>query len=125
MSNLFRVNNPITEKSHPTRFYSTNQEKQVAKTLGGKCTSNSGATDFGGKGDILTDDFLLECKTRTSHSKSISIQKEWFEKNIREQVSMRKPYSAVVFNFGPNEENYYIIDEHLFKILIEKLKESK
>lgn len=124
MSSSFRVNNLIAEKSHPTRFYSTNQEKQVAKTLGGKCTSNSGATELGGKGDILLDKFLLECKTKTSHSRTISVQKEWFEKNIREQVSMRKPYSAVVFNFGPNEENYYIIDEYLFKVLLEKLKES-
>lgn len=27
---------------------------------------------------------------------------------------MGKPYSALVFNFGPNQENYYIIDEDLF-----------
>ena len=30
----------------PTRFYSTRQEKKVAKAVGGKRTANSGATAF-------------------------------------------------------------------------------
>lgn len=38
----------------PTRARSSAQEKQVAKAVGGKTTANSGATMFGGKGDILT-----------------------------------------------------------------------
>ena len=111
-----------TDKPKPTRWYSSKQEKEVANKLGGKCTSNSGATDFGGKGDINLKDFLLECKTKVSPSKSISIKKEWFEKNTKEAVFMGKPYSALVFNFGPGEENYYIIDEELFEILINKIK---
>ena len=36
---------------------------------------------------------------------------------------MGKPYSAVVFNFGPGEENHYIIDEYLFRFLKDKLDE--
>ena len=36
---------------------------------------------------------------------------------------MNKPYSAIVFNFGPDEENHYIIDEYLFQFLQEKLSE--
>lgn len=32
--------------NRPTRFYSSRQEKAVAKAVGGKQTSNSGATDF-------------------------------------------------------------------------------
>lgn len=34
---------------------------------------------------------------------------------------MGKPYSAIVFNFGPGEENHYIIDEYLFLELLEHL----
>ena len=34
---------------------------------------------------------------------------------------MGKKYSAVAINFGPGEDNYYIIDEELFKILTETL----
>ena len=107
----------------PTRFYSTKQEKAVAKAVGGKQTANSGATPWQ-KGDVTTkgsNGFLIECKTKTSHSESISIKKEWFEKQKQEATFMGKPYSAVVFNFGPGEENHYIIDEYLFLELISHL----
>ena len=57
---------------------------------------------------------LLECKTKTSTSESISIKKEWLVKNESERVFMGKKYSAIAFNFGPDENNYYIIDEFLF-----------
>lgn len=108
-------------KPLPTRYYSKKQETAVAKAVGGKRTPNSGATDFGGKGDVTSDKFLLECKTKTAASESISIKKEWFEKNKEEAIFMGKPYSAVVFNFGPGEENHYIIDEYLFLELLDHL----
>ena len=105
----------------PTRFYSNRQEKKVAKAVKGKQTSNSGATDFQ-KGDIVTDLFLLECKTKTTVSKSFTLKKEWFDKNREEAFEMGKPYSAVVVDFGDGE-NRYIISEKLFKILLERLGE--
>jgi hypothetical protein len=108
------------ETSKPTRYYSKKQEEAVAKAVGGRRSKNSGATMFD-KSDVSTDKFNLECKTKTSHSKSISIQKEWFEKNKQEAMFMNKPYSAVVFNFGPDEENHYIIDEYLFVELLRHL----
>lgn len=112
------------QKPTPTRSYSKKQESAIAKATGGKRTPNSGATPWV-KGDILTEQFLLEAKTKTTNSDSISIKKEWFEKNISEAVSMGKPYSALVFNFGPDEpynKNYYIIDEPLFLELLEYLR---
>ena len=114
----------------PTRYYSSKQEKAVAKVIGGRTTANSGATDFSGKGDILTsgnyeESFLIECKTKTSPSESMSIKKEWLEKNNKEAIFEGKDYSALAFNFGPNEKNYYIIDEYLFSILKEYLDENK
>jgi hypothetical protein len=104
-------------KPLPTRHFSKLQEDTVAKAIGGKRTPNSGATDFGGKSDVLSDKFAIECKTKTSASESISIKKDWFTKQKQEAAFMGKPYSAVVFNFGPGEENHYIIDEYLFKAL--------
>lgn len=109
----------------PTRTRSKAQEIQIANATGGKRTPNSGATDFSGKGDVLTDKFLLEAKTKMEHSKQITIKKEWFEKNKQEMAMMGKPYSAVVFNFGPNEENYYVIDESLFIQLLEAIENDK
>ena len=111
-------------ESKPTRYYSTKQEKQVAKTLGGTRTKNSGATMFQ-KGDLTTDDWLIECKTKMSPSESMSIKKEWLEKNLKESLFMGKKYNALAFNFGPDESNYYIIDEQTFQCLVELLKENK
>lgn len=108
----------------PTRYYSSIQESTVAKSVGGKKTANSGATDFGGKSDVSIHGlFNIECKTKTANSDSISIKKEWMEKNKREAVFDGNKYSAIAFNFGPNQDNYYIIDEFLFKELVEHLKE--
>ena len=105
------------EGKKPTRFYSNQQEKSIAKAVGGNQTANSGATPFT-KGDVLTTSFLLEAKTKTTHADSISVKKEWIEKNRREALFMGKKYSAVVFNFGPAEPNHYIIDEYLFQELL-------
>ena len=104
----------------PTRFYSTNQEKRVAKAVKGKQTANSGATKWS-KGDVTTDKFLLECKTHTEFRKSFTIQHEWFEKSREEAFAMHKDYSAIVIDFGDGE-NHYIIDEKLFLLLLENLK---
>lgn len=110
-------------KPMPTRHYSSRQENTVAKVVGGKVQKNSGATDFA-KGDVITsgkNSFLLECKTKTTNSESISIKKEWFEKNKQECLLTGTPHQAVVFNFGPGEENHYVIDEYLFLELIDHL----
>ena len=106
-----------------TRYYSNRQEKQVAKALNGRQTANSGATDFV-KGDILTNDFLIECKTTMTPKKSFSIKKEWLDKNRQEMFAMNKSYNALAFNFEPDGKNYYVIDEKLFKYLKEKLEED-
>ena len=111
----------------PTRTRSSAQEKTVAKAVGGTTTANSGATAFQ-KGDILTsgdEAWLIECKTKMTHSESISIKKEWFDKNREEMIFMGKKHQAVVFNFGPGEENHYIIDEYLFQELLEYLNNKR
>ena len=102
----------------PTRWYSSRQEKAVAKAIGGKQTANSGATDFS-KGDVTTDNWLIECKTATSEKQSFSIKRDWLKKNKEEAFSMGKDYNALVFDFGDNGERYYIVDERTFKLLKE------
>lgn len=107
---------------NPTRHYSKKQENYVAKKFEGKRQCNSGATQFH-KGDVVLDKVLIECKTKTTSSESISIKKEWIEKNNREALFEGKAYSAIAFNFGPNEQNHYIISEEMFELLLEKLNE--
>jgi len=113
-----------TDEKKPTRFYSNKQERKVAKTLGGKQQPNSGATPFQ-KGDLKTDNFLIECKTVTKDKESFSIKKEWLEKNAREALFVGKPANALAFNFGPDQPNYYIIDEELFQLLLDNFEEIR
>lgn len=110
-------------EKHPTRYFSKKQEDAVAKKFNGNRQLNSGATPFQ-KGDVALEKILLECKTKTTISESVSIKKEWLEKNMQEALFMGKPYSAIAFNFGPNQKNYYIIDEQLFEFLVNKLGEE-
>lgn len=108
-----------------TRYFSNKQEKHVAKSLKGRQTANSGATPFQ-KGDVELSNILVECKTKTSPSESMSIKKEWLEKNEEEAFAMGKPYSALCFSFGDthNDKQYFIINEELFKKLVDSLEEE-
>lgn len=105
----------------PTRFYSNKQEKQVAKSIGGRQVANSGATAFN-KGDVTTSKFLIECKTCTKPQSSFSIKKEWITKNQEEAFAMHKPYSAIAFDFGDGKQ-HFIISEQLFKKLISDMED--
>ena len=96
----------------PTRFYSNKQEKAVANAISGKQVANSGATAFN-KGDVTSNDWLIECKTKTSESKSISIKKDWLLKNSEEAFAMGKTYNALCFDFG-DDSRYYVVDEKTF-----------
>lgn len=114
----------IEGEKKPTRFFSKKQEDTIAKDLGGHRNANSGATMFQ-KGDVTLDDWLIEAKTKTSHADSISVKKDWIEKNKHEALFMNKKYCTVAFSFGPDEDNYYIIDKYLFQELVEYLKEKE
>lgn len=103
--------------SKPTRYYSKKQEKKVAKATGGKRQANSGATAFQ-KGDIITDQFLIECKTKTKDCSSFTIKEDWLLKSEEEAFAMGKNNSALCFDFGPSaNKRYYVISERLFQTL--------
>ena len=110
--------------NRPTRYYSKQQEKKVAKYVGGKRQPNSGATPFY-KGDVITDEFLIECKTKTTDCKSFTIKEDWLLKNEEEAFAMGGKYPALCFDFGPSaNKRYYVISEPLFQMLQEYLKEN-
>ena len=100
------------EKS--TRFFSKRQEQQIAKSLKGKVQPNSGAANFTA-GDVRTDYCLVDAKTVMTHKKSVSIQKAWLEKIKDEAFAMRKDFGVVAINFGPDEPNFFILEEKQFK----------
>ena len=108
----------------PTRYYSKQQEKKVAKAVKGKRTANSGATAFQ-KGEVTTKDWLVECKTKTKDCSSFTIKEDWLLKNEEEAFAMGKNNSALCFDFGPSaNKRYYVISERLFEILKNYLEEE-
>lgn len=111
--------------NRPTRFFSKSQERRVAKQLGGKRQANSGATPFY-KGDVVTQDFLIECKTKTTDCKSFTVKEDWLLKNEEEAFAMGKQASALCFDFGPSaNKRYYIISERMFELLKTALEEGR
>lgn len=113
-----------TKNKNATRYFSDAHEKSVCKALGAIQTPNSGATKWR-KGDtVVPGTMLVECKTTMSEKQSVSIKKEWIDKNKEEAFEMRLPNSCICINFGPDTDNYYVISEKLMKYLVEKLKED-
>lgn len=108
-----------------TRFFSNAHEQSICKALGAQQTSNSGAGHFK-KGDVVHEgaNMLIEAKCSMSEKKSVSIKKEWIEKNKAEGFATRKLNSAVCINFEPGGDNYYVINEKLMRYLIDKLVED-
>lgn len=108
-----------------TRYYSDKHEKSICKALGASQQSNSGAGRFR-KGDVIQNEasLLIEAKTTMADKESFSIKKDWIIKNKEEAFSLRKSNSCICFNFGPESENFYIIDEKLMKYLVNKLVEE-
>ena len=111
-----------TKNKESTRFYSNKHEESICKALGAQKQSNSGAGRFR-KGDVVHNgaSMLIEAKTTMTEKDSFSIKKEWFKKNKEEAFLLRKSNSCICFNFGPDSDNYYVIDEKLMKFLIDSI----
>lgn len=104
-----------------TRDASSKQEKAIAKSLNARRTSNSGATKFD-KGDLYVgQEWLIEAKTCMQPKKSFSIKQEWLQKMKEEQFATNKMYSALCFDFGDNGNRYYIVEEQVFKNVIQEI----
>ena len=54
---------------------------------------------------------------------SFSIKKDWLDKLKQESFTMNKEFYALVFNFGNNNNNYYLLSEKIFKQILSLLEE--
>jgi len=112
-----------TKNDKATRFYSNKQEEYIKNLVDGSRCSNSGASPFT-CGDCVDDLFVYECKTQTTSKKSFSIKKSWLEDNELERLQLHKQFGAVVIQFEPDGENYFVLPEKTFKKLLDKYKEE-
>lgn len=111
----------MTQNKKSTRFYSNKQEKEVAKLINGRTQPNSGATTYF-SGDVKSSgqgSWLIECKTCVTNKQSFSIKKQWLLDTKEEAKQQGKYNYGLAFSFGPNQPNYYIIDEQKFKEIVE------
>lgn len=115
----------MTKNKTATRYFSSAQEKYIAENFNGELSVNSGASTFSA-GDVINKQasLLFECKTCMSDKDSFGIKKDWITKNKAEAFSKRLSDGVIVFNFGPGQENYFVINEKLMKFLVEKLEEE-
>lgn len=102
----------MNEKRNMRKF-SDRQEKKLARQFDGKQTVNSGASSFV-KGDVLTRHFLIEAKTVTREVGTFPIKKEVLKKLQQEKFAMNKKYAALAFQFKPNGENFFVLNEKAF-----------
>ena len=106
-----------------TRYFSTKQEKMVAKMVDGKRTANSGAAKLTG-GDVYTQDTLYECKTVMSPVKLYSVKKAVLDKVRQEAFALHKRNYAMVFNFEPDGECFYVLPQKYYTELLGYYKEN-
>lgn len=93
---------------------SRRQERRLAKTLDGKPTAASGAF-WSHKGDVRSEDFLVEAKT--TEKASYSLKKEIWEKIRREALlDGRMPVLAIQIQ----DRNLVVLDEEDFLALTER-----
>lgn len=98
-----------------TRAKSSEQEKRIAKAMGGRQVVGSGSTPFL-KGDVVAGKFFIEAKTKMSPSQSITIKKAWVDKAKEQSLAMRKEDYAIAVSFGDPKE-YYLIEDSLMEDL--------
>ena len=110
-----------------TSCYSSKEEGIVAAYLDGYLTPNSGATPFK-KGDVVLDDTVLECKTKTKESATHAIKLQWIQDLKRESLAMGKKYWALIFDYGTQDikDQYVVIPIEDFREYMElKRKENE
>ena len=115
----------MNKNTDSTRYFSDKHEKSVCSAINAQQVSNSGAGKFK-KGDCINKEasLLIECKTVMQPKDSVSIKRAWIDKNKEEAFENRLDNQCIAFNYEPNGDNFYVINERLMKFLVEKLEED-
>ena len=111
----------MAKNKQSTRYQSNIQERRISSHFAdGKQVIGSGSTPFL-KGDVITEDFFIECKTKVKPSSQITVKREWIEKAREQAYQMRKPYFILALSFGDTSD-YYLMEPQLLEELYEKAK---
>lgn len=99
------------------------QEDRISKIFNGKRTSQSGGGKWR-KGDVLAEDFLVECKTTLTAKNSYSVSKSVLEKADEERRQMGKQFYALAFTFG-GDEDFFVLNAKAMRYLLECTKQAQ
>lgn len=104
------------------------QRKAVEPKREAKRQANSGAM-WHAKGDIKLEHALMECKERgTTNSrgqKTITIPKEWIDKQIKEAFQEQRPYWYIPFGYK-GDDGVYLVKSYDHEMeLIYELREAR
>lgn len=102
-----------------TKKVSLQQEDRVAKIFCGTRTPQSGGGKWV-KGDVISEHFLVECKTTVTPKNSYSISRHILNKADAQRRDMGKPFYALAFTFGDNED-FFVVDSKTMTTLIHAL----
>lgn len=100
--------------SKPTKYYSELQENRVSSYLGWKTVVGSGATATR-PGDIISDQWLGECKTHTKKTDKIIFKIDHWQK-IKKEAQSKFKYPVLVTDNGTQEikDTWCLIDYNLY-----------
>lgn len=107
-------------KEYTKKEASLLQEKEVAKLVNGEVQIASGALSHGG-GDVLTENWFLECKTVISKKDSYSVKKSILDKMYEQSFEQQKNYSSLAFRFSPEGEDYFVVNSETFKHMMKSV----
>lgn len=102
---------------------SIKQENRIARMFGGKRTPQSG----GGKfvlGDVISDEFLVECKTTITERETYPVRKEVLRKADEQRKEMGKEFYALAFTFG-TDEDFFVLDRRTMRYLLSCMEELR
>lgn len=98
---------------------SLEQEERVSKFFGATRTPRSGGGAWK-KGDCLSEDWFLECKTTVKPSLSYSVNKSVLDKADHERSEMHKPYYALAFTLGEDREDYFVVNKRTMRAFLDQ-----
>lgn len=94
-----------------TKDFSNAQEHMVAKYLGWKVVSGSGARPFH-VGDVWSDEWLGECKTHVKVEDKVTFYAQHWRKICKESDScMKKPILITDFGTQKSEDTFVLFNE--------------
>lgn len=102
---------------------SVQQENLVAEICGGRVQPGSGSSIYA-KGDVKTQDYLIECK-RTD-KRSIGLKVDWLEKITEEaRTAGKRPMMSLEFEDTRYEQQWFLIPRSEWERIREKLEGDK